>query len=92
MIIDNKVETIYIWDPVEHQYHPEIVPEGMIVKTFSEDMDDVINCAHCHRRMAYGDGYCSHIYQAKHGFGYSVCGQCYQDEMQAELSARKLQA
>ena len=73
------------WNPKTRKYYDYELPEGACL--YSDDMDKVIACARCGRRMLFGYGYTSrqiHAIHTKYRFGYAVCEQCYDKEWQEE--------
>lgn len=66
---------------MEQEYDYEL-PEGACL--YSDDMDKVIACARCGRKMLFGDGYTSREIHAEHGLGYTVCEQCHEKEWREE--------
>lgn len=65
------------WNIEKDEYEPYGVPDDWNVKTYSDDMDEVINCAQCGKKIACGEGYTSLEVHTPAGFGYSVCEDCY---------------
>lgn len=73
------------WDFKARKYYDYDLPEGVCL--YSADMDKVIACAQCGKRILFGDSYPSRrIYaiHSTHGFGYAVCEQCYDKEWKEE--------
>ena len=68
------------WNNKEHTYEPYEIPDDWNCKTYSNDMEEVINCPHCGRKLKYGDSYTSLEIHTDMGFGYGVCEKCYQNE------------
>ena len=77
------------WDPVKRRYEPHLVMDKWNLKVYSNDMEEVINCARCGKKIKYGDGYTSRQILTEPGFGYTVCEKCYEQEMEEENEARK---
>ena len=65
------------WNYQTRQYDPYEVPDDWNVKTYSVDMDEIINCAHCGAQITFGSSYTSHEIHTEHGMGYCVCHVCY---------------
>ena len=80
--------TLKKWNWKTREYDPYEIPDDWNVKTYSNDMDEIINCPHCGRKIAFGDCYTSREIHTKHGFGYSVCGDCYAREWERERVTR----
>ena len=72
------------WNYQTHQYEPHPVPEDVVIVLLSNDMDLPINCANCFKPMTFGEGYTSKTIQNNTGFGFPVCNDCYQKEVQDE--------
>ena len=73
---------LHKWNYENHTYDEIEKPDGLNFKTYSDDMNEIINCPHCLKELKYGDSYTSHEYQTLGtGFGYGVCEQCYEDEI-----------
>lgn len=70
------------WDCKTRKYYDYDLPEGACL--YSADMDKVIACAQCGKRMLFGDGYASRRICPESGFGYAVCKQCYEKEWREE--------
>ena len=68
------------WNYETREYDPYEVPEKWNVKTYSDDMDEVVNCAQCGKGCLFGDCFTSMEIHTKAGFGYAVCGACYKRE------------
>lgn len=72
------------WNWKTREYDPYEIPDDWNVKTYSNDMDEIVNCPHCGRKVVFGDTYTSREIHTEHGFGYSVCGDCYAREWERE--------
>lgn len=68
------------WDFEKRGYEPYSVPDDWNISVYCADMNTVINCAECGRKMTYGEGYTSRRIHTKMGFGYCVCEECYRKE------------
>ena len=68
------------WNYRKHKYEPYKIPDNWNVKTYSEDMDELINCAQCGKKIKFGDGYTSLEVHTNLGIGYSVCDKCWDKE------------
>ena len=70
------------WNEKEHKYEPFTVPSSYICRMYSDDMDLVVNCPHCGRKVLYGNGYTScQIFESNGLFGYAVCPECHEREL-----------
>lgn len=65
------------WNSKTEMYEPYVLPEGA---TLSEDLDQVITCASCGRRIIAGYTYTSRLIHNELGLGYAVCPDCYEKE------------
>lgn len=68
------------WNYETHKYDDYEVPDEWNCKTFSFDMDEIINCPHCGKKIKIGDSYTSLELHNDFGFGYAVCDECYKKE------------
>ena len=68
------------WNYEKHDYEPYEVPNNKILKTYSTNMEEVVNCCQCLKEMKFGDGYTSMEVHTNIGFGYCVCEECYNKE------------
>lgn len=65
------------WNYKKRQYDPYEVPDSWNVKTYTSNMDEIVNCPHCGKEVKFGDCYTSHEIHTQYGFGYGVCEDCY---------------
>lgn len=65
------------WNEKTKEYDTVEKPDDWDLTLVSEDMDKIINCVNCGREMRFGDGYTSHRYHTKGGFGFNECEECY---------------
>ena len=77
------------WNFKTREYEPYEVPDNWNIKTFSLDMDEIVNCPHCGREFTFGDSYTSRQIHTTHGMGYAVCAECYSKEWEDEETARR---
>lgn len=68
------------WNYDTHKYDDYEIPKDWNVKTYSDDMDEIVNCPHCGKQIKFGDGYTSMEIHTSVGFGYCVCHECYYDK------------
>ena len=76
------------WDFKTRKYEPYNIPEAWSCKTFSMDMDEIVNCPHCGREVTFGECYTSRQIHTEHGMGYAVCEECYEAEWEAEKESK----
>ena len=74
------------WNFKKQKYEPYSVPDEWNTPLISWDMEQIINCASCGKKMTFGDGYTSRKIHTEHGMGYNVCFDCYEKEWQEEMS------
>ena len=67
-----------IWVDSKQKYESYELPDG--VKMYEKDMDKVVSCACCGKKVLYGNTYNSHVIHNDFGFAYAVCGDCYFDK------------
>lgn len=70
------------WDCKTRKYYDYYLSKRACL--YSNDMDKVIACARCGRRMLFRDGYPSRQINTKYGLRYAVCEPCYDKEWQEE--------
>lgn len=82
------------WDPFLHRYfdYEPPVKNGNYTQ-WDDDMDMIIHCPQCGKQLRFGDGYTSkEIYEGTlKMFAFSVCTDCYNEELERWLLARKQQ-
>ena len=69
------------WNEKKRVYLPYEVPDNWNVKFNSDDMDEIVNCAHCGQKIKFGECFTSRQIHTDIGFGYGVCGKCYEIEI-----------
>lgn len=76
---------IYVnkWDFKTHKYKKVEKPYGNC-KTYSNDMDEIVNCISCGKLIKFGETFTSRQWHTNIGFGYGVCELCYQKEWELE--------
>lgn len=84
MRIMNKlyVYQFNVWNYLAHKYDTKTFVSKFpkVFKTFSEDMDEKVNCCQCYRAIRFGETYTSNEVHTELGMGFAVCPQCYEDE------------
>lgn len=66
------------------------MPASWDVRSYSEDMDAMVNCAGCGYRLPFGEMYTSlAIHALPSGFGYGVCEICHEAEIKRDLRAKE---
>ena len=72
------------WNYKSKKYDDYEVPDDWKCKTYSNDMEEVVNCPHCGMAITFGSGYTSREIHTEFGFGYTVCPECYKAEWERE--------
>ena len=65
------------WNPTKKEYEPCEIPNDWNITTYEDDMDAIINCVHCGKKISFGESYTSRRYHTCGGFGYCECEDCY---------------
>ena len=74
------------WNYRKHEYEPYQIPDSWDVEFNSGDMERVVSCAGCGKKIKVGDSFCSmSIHTKVFGFSYLVCGDC----MKADIKERR---
>lgn len=68
------------WNYKGQVYEEHEVPEKWKIIVYTDNMNEIINCASCGSLLRYGDCYTSLELHNGHGFGYPVCEKCYRKE------------
>jgi len=74
------------WNFKAREYEPYSVPADWNCKTFSVDMDEIVNCPHCGREVRFGDCYTSRQIHTRYGMEFAVGEECYEKEWREERS------
>ena len=80
----SKMTTLNRWNYDKQTYEPYDVPDNWNVKSYSDDMDEIVNCPHCGKEVTFGSCYTSREIHTPNGFGYAVCKKCYDVERTRE--------
>lgn len=87
-----KVTKILVrkWDPVRRRYVPHPYPDDWDVDFFRTDLNTIVSCACCGKKLPYGGTYTSRELYAGPGlFGMAVCPECHEAEWEREKERRK---
>ncbi len=76
------------WNFKAREYEPYELPDGATSSEWCQ-MNEVILCAECGKKMLYGNGYVSRKIQDVRGNGYVVCEKCFNKEWDEEKEQRK---
>lgn len=77
------------WNWDKREYEDCEIPDDWSCKVYSEDMDEIVNCAHCGKKIRFGEGYTSMEIHTKAGWGYVVCKDCYAEEWERRDESHK---
>lgn len=77
------------WDFEGHECRPYEIPDDWFCVLNLFNMDTIINCASCGKKLAFGDSYTSRSIHNDCGFGYAICADCMTKEYMAESGAFK---
>ena len=69
------------WDFINHVYEPYDIPDHYHTPLYTDDMEEIVNCAGCGTRIKYGQCYTSMTIHNHVGLGYPVCDDCHQKEL-----------
>ncbi len=83
------MSTLNKWNYQKHQYEPYNIPDNWNCTTYCDDMDEIVNCPHCGKKIKYGDSYTSLEIHTDIGFGYAVCEKCYDLEVFKKIRKEK---
>lgn len=75
---------MFKWNFKKHVYEPYSVPEEWNTPLHTNDLNQIVNCAQCGKEIKFGDTYTSRQIHNAAGFGYPVCGECYEKERNEE--------
>lgn len=70
------------WNNEKGKYELYDVPADWQCKLYEDDMNQKINCASCGKEIRFGECYTSMEIHNVWGFGYAVCPECYQKEIE----------
>ena len=70
----------YKWDFINHVYEPYDIPDHYNTPLYTNDMEEVVNCAGGGTRIKYGQCYTSMTIHNHAGLVYPVGDECYQKE------------
>lgn len=62
------------------KYEPYEIPDTWTVPLYTADMNMIVNCAACGKKIKYGDGYNSKLIHNSFGLAYTVCNDCMEKE------------
>lgn len=65
------------------EYEDVLLPDEC--RTYEEDMEKMVPCAQCGRLHKYGEMYTSREVHTAYGFGFAVCRECHDGELDRSL-------
>lgn len=74
--------TMQRWNNKKGEYETYEVPADWQCKLYEDDMNQKISCASCGKEERFGACYTSMEIHNSMGFGYAVCPECYQKEIE----------
>ena len=77
------------WNYDKQDYEPYKVGDDWHMPLYCENMDEIVNCACCGRKITYGACYTSRELHTGKGLGYPVCPTCYDTEVAREDTYRR---
>lgn len=69
----------------KHEYAPYDLPSG--AKVYTDNLQEAVSCAACGKRIIAGDSYTSLEIHTNMGFGYMVCTDCYNGEIERKRNS-----
>ena len=73
------------WDYELHQYVKFLIPAEWKVVLACDEMDEKVNCCQCGKEVEFGNTYSSQEFHNEIGFGYAVCEECHEKEMERAM-------
>jgi hypothetical protein len=74
------------WNERKREYEPYKIPDDWNVRVYSNDMNMLINCARCGKKISFGDCYSSYQIHTGMGMGYVVCLECHAKEYEERVN------
>lgn len=68
------------WNYKKHDYETYIVPDDWKIRLYSDDLEEVLNCASCGKEVKFGDTYSSKEIHTSVGMGFCICEKCHNKE------------
>lgn len=62
------------------EYNNYSIPKEWYCPLILQDMDTIINCTSCWKKVTYWECYTSRLIHTENGFWYPVCDKCYWKE------------
>lgn len=83
------MKTLRKWNHKTHSYKEFKVPEDGVFQVYSDDLNQVVNCCQCFKKLLRGNAYTSKEVHNHIGLGYPVCEKCYMEEWKREKEAQE---
>lgn len=77
------------WNYEKHEYEPYNVPDEWECTWYGTDLSKMINCCQCGKETTLGYSYSSLEVHTLVGFGYMVCENCHDVEVERKLSEQE---
>lgn len=77
------------WNYDKQDYEKYTIPGSWFCPLICIDMATEVNCAECGKVLLFGHTFTSLVIHSKMGFGYGVCPDCHEKEVQQEEEHRK---
>lgn len=68
------------WNYEKHVYEPYAVPDDWKVSKYEDNLNAVVNCCQCGRKVIVDDTFSSHEIHDDLGLGFMVCSDCHDKE------------
>lgn len=76
------------WNFKKKAYEEYKLPDNCPL--ISHDMELIIKCAECEKKIRCGEAFTSHTIHNKIRLGYPICEECYMKELRDERSKAKI--
>ena len=76
--------TVEKWNHKSKEYEPYTLNDEWYTPLYCEDMEIIVNCAHCGKEIEFGKCFTSREIHNAFGLGYPVCSDCYEEEWRRE--------
>ena len=76
------------WNYNNHEYEKVEIPNDWHVSIYETDMNVIVNCPHCGKKLRFGETYTSKEFHDYVGFGCGVCEKCHNEELERYMKHR----
>ena len=73
------------WNYQKHVYEDYEIPNDWKKSLYEVELDTLVNCCQCGKEIEFGETYTSQEIHTEHGFGFMVCPECHEYEMERRL-------